>query len=233
MSLDLDQVVVSFGGVHAVDGLSLSIPTDSCTGVIGPNGSGKTTTFNAISGFVRVSAGRISLDGAETTGLSPEAMSRKGVVRTFQQPMVFTSLKVGECIEVVASSRAEVRHLLKLGDLERIADGRPAELSYGLMRQLGLMISLATKPKLLLLDEPTSGLSAPEINSLSEVIGGIRAEGVALGIIDHNMSFIRRHCGFLYVLDAGQLIASGAPDQVFADVAVRTAYLGSKGVVNS
>jgi branched-chain amino acid transport system ATP-binding protein len=233
MSLDLENVVVSFGGVRAVDGLSLSLPIDSCTGVIGPNGSGKTTTFNAISGFVKVASGRISLDGEQTTGLSPEAMSRKGVVRTFQQPMVFMSLTVRECIEVVASSKAQVRHLLRLGDLERIGDSRPAELSYGLMRQLGVMISLATKPKLLLLDEPTSGLSAPEINSLSEVISGIRAEGVALGIIDHNMSFIRRHCGHLFVLDAGQLIASGGPDEVFADAGVRAAYLGSKGVVNS
>lgn len=233
MSLDLENLVVSFGGVHAVNGLSLSIPTDSCTGVIGPNGSGKTTTFNAISGFVKVTSGRIILNGAETTGLSPEAMSRRGVVRTFQQPMVFMSLKVRECIEVVASSRAQVRHLLRLGNLERIGDSRPTELSYGLMRQLGVMISLATNPKLLLLDEPTSGLSAPEINSLSEVISGVEAEGIALGIIDHNMSFIRRHCSYLYVLDAGKLIASGAPDEVFADAAVRTAYLGSKGVVNS
>jgi branched-chain amino acid transport system ATP-binding protein len=222
--LSVDRLEVRFGGVVALRDVSFHVSADECLGLIGPNGSGKTTLFNAVTGFVRPTGGRVSWRGRDCTGVSPQAMARSGIVRSFQQPMVFPSLSVAECLLTIAT-RETVRGLLRLGNLERFAEANASTLPYGLMRRLGVLLALAMSPTVLMLDEPTSGLSAPEVKSMADLLGAVRAREIGLWVIDHNIAFLERLCDRLIVLNSGSLLTEGSPKKVLSDSAVRVVYL--------
>jgi ABC-type branched-subunit amino acid transport system ATPase component len=222
--LRTDGIKKAYGGVQALNGASIAVDEGTVAGLIGPNGSGKTTLFNTVTGFVRPTSGRVSWRGRDCTGMSPQAMARSGIVRSFQQPMVFPSLSVAECLLTI-TSRETVRDLLRLGNLEHLAQASSAALPYGLMRRIGVLLALATSPTLLMLDEPTSGLSAPEVTSMADLLGAVRARDIGLWVIDHNIAFLERLCDRLVVLNSGSLLTEGSPQTVLSDSAVRVVYL--------
>lgn len=222
--LSIDRLEVRFGGIVALRDVSFHVSADECLGLIGPNGSGKTTLFNTVTGFVRPTGGRVSWRGRDCTGMSPQAMARSGIVRSFQQPMVFPSLSVAECLLTI-TTRETVRDLLRLGNLEHLAQANAAALPYGLMRRIGVLLALAMSPTLLMLDEPTSGLSAPEVTSMVDLLRAVRARQIGLWVIDHNIAFLERLCDRLIVLNSGSLLTEGTPQKVLSDSAVRVVYL--------
>jgi len=248
--LDLSGVTVRFGGVHALTEADFVIPRGSVTALIGPNGAGKTTLLNAITGMVPVSEGRVVLDGCDITHLPPHERAAAGVVRTFQNLEVFTSLTVLENVMtgrhaltrygIVASllrtsgfRRAErlcrERALEKL-EFVGLADERdtPAgELPYGRQRLLEMARALAAEPKLLLLDEPAAGLNTRETAALGQCIRDIRDRlHVTVGLVEHDMDLVMGISDQVTVLHFGHLLATGTPDEVQADPEVVRAYLG-------
>lgn len=250
--LDLSGVTVRFGGVQALTGADFAIPGGSVTALIGPNGAGKTTLLNAITGMVPVSDGRVVLDGRDITRLPPHGRAAAGVVRTFQNLEVFTSMTVLENVmtgrhaltrySILASlvrtpgfRRAErlcrERALEKL-DFVGLADERdtPAgELPYGRQRLLEMARALAAEPKLLLLDEPAAGLNTRETAALGQCIRAIRDRlHVTVGLVEHDMELVMGISDHVTVLNFGRPLATGTPEEVQADPEVVKAYLGEE-----
>jgi ABC-type branched-subunit amino acid transport system ATPase component len=251
--LSVEQLEVRFGGLRAVDGVSLSAPQARITGLIGPNGAGKTTIFNACTGVVPANAGRIVLFGADITGMPPSARAQRGLGRTFQRMELFDSLTVRENValgrEAALAGRralglvfarpgeraevaAAVREALSVCGLEEIA-GRPvAALSTGERRLVELARALAAPFRILLLDEPSSGLDQAETSRMSSVLRRVveqRGQGILL--VEHDMGMVMDICHHLYVLDFGRLIFEGTPADVAASDVVRAAYLGSEALI--
>jgi len=236
MKLEARDISVRFGGLVAVDRVSLTLAGGEILGLIGPNGAGKTTMVNVLSGFQPPHGGSVTIDGAPARRLSPRGFARAGVVRTFQAVRLFRGLSVGENVEVAcvsaglgrAAARARAGELLDglgLGDKARL---QPGALSYGDERRVGLARALALAPRYLLLDEPAAGLNVGEAEQLRGLIADI-AGRFACGIlvIEHNMSLVMRLCGRVQVLATGRTLASGPPADVMADKLVRQAYLGA------
>ena len=232
--LQVSGVTRRFGGVIAVNNASLRVPEGAIVGLIGPNGAGKTTLFGIISGFVTPSAGSVSWDGADITGLPPHRRAQAGIARTFQIVQPFAGLSVVENIAVGAYLRHPAR-----ADATRIATDigtrlglgpwldRPAAALTGAGRKrLELARALATGPRLLLLDEVLAGLNPSEIRDIIPLIQAIRAEGVTILMIEHVMQAVMNLCEQLYVLAEGRMIAEGNPVTVCADPRVIEAYLG-------
>jgi branched-chain amino acid transport system ATP-binding protein len=250
--LDMRGVTVRFGGVHALTEADFAIPRGSVTALIGPNGAGKTTLLNAITGLVPVSEGHVVLDGRDITRLPSHVRAGAGVVRTFQNLEVFTSMTVLENVMtgrhgltrygVLASlartpgfRRAE--RLCRQRSLEKLefvglADARdmPAgELPYGRQRLLELARALAAEPKLLLLDEPAAGLNTRETAALGECIRAIRDRlHVTVGLVEHDMDLVMGISDHVTVLNFGRPLASGTPEEVQANPVVVKAYLGEE-----
>jgi branched-chain amino acid transport system ATP-binding protein len=229
--LEIAGLQVRYGGVVAVEDVSLEVPSTACTGLIGPNGSGKTSLFNAVTGFASPAAGSVLWDGRDLTGKPPQVMVRAGVVRSFQQPMIFSSLTVTECLQAVVHSKMAALELLRLGELEQYQSASSSALPYGSMRKLGILLALALEPKLLMLDEPTSGLSNPEIASIVKLLTRLRERNIGLWLIDHNLHFIQSLCGTLVVLNAGRVLSAGLPQEVLRESAVQAAYIGTEKVL--
>lgn len=234
--LRANDVRVHFEGVKAVDGVSLDIEKGVIVGLIGPNGAGKTTLVNALSGFQRVTAGRLSLDDVEITGWGPARRARAGIVRTFQDVRLFGELTVSENVEAgavgVGVSRREAKKrtdgLLVDFDLTEWAEHRAHELPHGAERMLGIARALAAEPTFLFLDEPAAGLNESESTQLRERLRRLRDRyGFGVLVIEHDMSLIMGLCDQVHVLDYGKSLASGAPETVRADPVVIEAYLGS------
>jgi branched-chain amino acid transport system ATP-binding protein len=247
--LTLDKVTQRFGGLVALDGVSLNVAAGGVTAIIGPNGAGKTTLFNAISGFRVPTEGRIGFDGGDITGLPPEAVARRGLVRTFQLVQLFETLTVKENVKVgrhlhtsggLASAlmplrgraiEAQVdaisRDLLARVGLAAQAETLASALPYGQKRLLEIARALAAEPKLLLLDEPAAGLNRGETTRLAELIRAIAAQGVTVLLIEHDMSFVMNVADRVAVLDFGRLIAEGTPAEVQRNKEVIAAYLGT------
>jgi branched-chain amino acid transport system ATP-binding protein len=231
--LQVDGIVVRFGGVVAVDELSLDVPLGAVTGLIGPNGSGKTTTFDVITGLRRPARGVVRWRGDDITTASPAARARSGIARTFQRLELFGSLTVRENVLVAAESLgrsgrpgvATDEVLQRLG-LTSVAHVAADVVPTGLARLVELARALVRRPSLLLLDEPGSGLDAQESADLGDVLVDIAGDGVGVLVVEHDMDLIMRVCERLYVLDLGRLIASGTPAEIQRDAAVRNAYLG-------
>ncbi len=248
--LRIDELTIRFGGLTAVDGVTLDAPIGRVTGLIGPNGAGKTTTFNACSGLLRPSAGRVHLFGQDVTGASAAARARRGLGRTFQRMDLFDSLTVeqnialglearlarGHPIKQLVSSRAdrkavrrateEALELCELGELRREPAGA---LSTGQRRRVDLGRVLAGGFSMLLLDEPSSGLDTVETIRFGHLVSRVVGErdcGVLL--VEHDMALVMAICEYLYVLDFGELIFEGTPDEVRRSEVVRAAYLGSE-----
>jgi branched-chain amino acid transport system ATP-binding protein len=236
--LATDGVVVRFGGVRALSETSVDVEPGRVTGLIGPNGAGKTTLFNVITGLQEPNAGRVVFDGADITGRSPFRRARMGIARTFQKLEAFSSLSARENVLVAAEQRKawdrSSYHPGQVADelLERVGIANVAQymvgtLPTGTARLVELARALAMNPRVLLLDEPSSGLNEEETAGMAMLLRSLVLDGLAVLLVEHDMSFVMGTCELIYVLDFGQIIAEGPPLQIQQDKAVQAAYLGS------
>jgi len=236
MHLEARAVTVRFGGLVAVDQVSVRLERGEILGLIGPNGAGKTTLVNVLSGFQRPLAGAIIAGERDCTGLPRHGFARAGIVRTFQAVRLFRGLTVSENVEVgyvahgLGRAQARRRALDVLGEL-KLADKAhrsAAALSYGEERRVGLARALAADPRFLLLDEPAAGLAAAEADDLRALIVDIRSNyGCGVLVIEHNMALVMNLCDSIHVLDSGRTIATGTPAEIRSHAGVRRAYLGT------
>lgn len=234
--LRIEGVTQRFGGLVAVRDVDLILPPRQIIGLIGPNGAGKTTLFNAVSGFFRPTEGRILFEGRDVTGVAPHVLARRGLVRTFQGARVFPKLTVSEGLRTAAhlssaspSARQPViRDVLGELGLARYAHEPAGSLPSGMMRVLGIAMAIQTGATMLLLDEPAAGLSAEEQVNLQRIIRAVHEAGVSVWVIEHNLHFLMGLVSRAIVLDAGAVIADGAPNEVTRDARVVEAYLGAQ-----
>lgn len=236
-TLQLVDGGMNFDGVQALEGVSISVNSGEVVGLIGPNGSGKTTTLNLVSGMLRPTTGRVMLGDKELTQMSMRKRARIGIVRTFQSVRVFGRLTVAENIEAAAlgcgSRRRDARdlteELLEELNLEAVANTAADSSPAGLIRTIGIARALATQPKFLLLDEPAAGQNESEAVELIEAIRNIsrrRACGVLL--VEHDMSVVMSTCDRLHVLDSGRTVIAGLPQDIRHDPQVVEIYFGKR-----
>ena len=238
--LDVEDVEVRFGGVHALQGVNLDVEPGIVTGLIGPNGAGKTTLFNVVCGLQPPTNGRVVFDGREITGLRAFRRARLGIGRTFQRLEVFGSLTVRDNLRVAAETRetwgGKEGHLhadevaekvLDLVKLRHVANARTDALPTGLLRIVELGRALAAEPRLLLLDEPSSGLDDAESDLFAELLLQLSRDGIAVLLVEHDVDLVMQVCTRIHVLDFGRIIASGGAKEIQNDERVRAAYLGT------
>jgi ABC-type branched-subunit amino acid transport system ATPase component len=239
--LSTEDLSKSFGAVQALDGVTVTISEGEFVGVIGPNGSGKTTLFNTITGFHRPTAGRVMWAGQDVTGYRPEVLARAGLARTFQSVMTFQSESVLANVAIACETcrrppipgiPEDAQGILEYCGLIEFADHNSGSLPYGIGRRLNVALVLAIRPKMIMLDEPASGLNDVESADLSKLLRKLGETGITLVLIDHDMSFLTPLVQRIIVLDAGRKLTEGGVDEVRANPAVVTAYLGS-GVLRS
>ncbi len=232
--LEVTHLSKSFGGLRAVNNVSLTVPQGAITALIGPNGAGKTTTFAMIAGFIRPDQGSITFAGTDITGLRPDRIAALGMVRTFQITQPFAGLTVAENIRVGAFLRtsdpdAAMTAAREIGSrlgLATFLDRPAAALTVAGRKRLEVARALATNPQMLLLDEVMAGLNPSEINGIVEMIQAIRAAGVTILLIEHIMQAVAALAEQVHVLAEGTLIASGTPREIANNPAVIEAYLG-------
>jgi branched-chain amino acid transport system ATP-binding protein len=253
--LRLETITRRFGGLVALDNVSLEVGTNGISAIIGPNGAGKTTLFNIISGFTAPSTGRVVFGDEDITGHLPERIARSGVVRTFQLVQLFEQLTVLENVMVgchlhtrgglgtallphfAASQEAAVHstacNLLQKTGLASAATMLASALPYGQKRLLEIARAMAAEPKLLLLDEPAAGLNRDETERLAALLREITASGVAILLIEHDMTLVMNLAARIAVLDFGRLIAEGSPAEIRRNPDVVAAYLGQAETNNA
>jgi len=243
-ALEVENLRKAFGGVRAVDGISVRLGATERVALIGPNGAGKSTLFNMLNGQFRPDGGTVRLFGQNVTGWEPRRMFRAGVGRTFQITAAFASMTVRETVQVALTSWQR-RSWRPWGRADRLAR-EPAEallervglgaqsgrvcgvLAYGDLKRLDLALALANRPRLLLMDEPTAGMAPGERAGLMALTTRIAADdGVTVLFTEHDMDVVFGHADRILVLDRGRLVADGTPDAVRADPGVRALYLGS------
>jgi branched-chain amino acid transport system ATP-binding protein len=225
--------------VHALRGVSLELRRGEVVGLIGPNGAGKSTLVNVLSGFDRPTRGEVLLDGRDVTRWRASRRGRHGLARTFQHSHSFRSLSVRENVEVSAlgvgagprEAARRADELLGLLGLATYADAPAAALAHGDERRLGVARALATEPSFVLLDEPAAGLPEAEVPGFAAAVRSLRDDhGAGVLLIDHNMALIMDVCDRIHVLDQGETLAEGTPDEVRANLDVAAAYLGESAV---
>jgi len=232
--LETKDLTMRFGGLVAVNGLSLYVEEGEAVGLIGPNGAGKTTAFNMISGAYKPSDGKVIFLGEDTTGLPAATMCKKGVGRTFQVVKPFGDMTVLENVMVggfvhtnkTAESQKIAEEVLRLVGMDHIANRKAKDLTLPQRKRLEIAKALATKPKLLLLDEVLAGLNPTEIEEAVELIHRINNSGISILMIEHVLQATMAICSRIYVLDYGKLIATGSPKEVTQNPDVIKAYLG-------
>jgi branched-chain amino acid transport system ATP-binding protein len=236
--LDVEHITVRFGGNMALNEVSLSAEAGSVTALIGPNGAGKTTLFNAITGLLRPDRGRVVVDGHDVSRMAPYKRARYGMARTFQRLELFSNLSVRENVLVAAETRAGWARerlakaavddvIARVGLVDR-AGARVDQLPTGKARLVELARALVTKPKLLLLDEPASGLDDSESAEFGRLLRELAGSGVAVLLVEHDVHLVMNVADVIHVLDFGQILAVGTPDEIRRDEAVLNAYLGTK-----
>lgn len=244
--LEVSGLSKSFGGLRALSGLDLTVKPGEIVGLIGPNGSGKTTTVNLLTGVLRASAGRIAMDSHDLTASKPEQIVRAGLVRTFQNLRLFKgqsvldNVRVGQSIHCSSplsrfnalktsgesALQSEAEELVERFGLSGRKHWHADTLSYGEKKRLEIARALAMRPKILLLDEPAAGMNGVEVDGLTRIIRDIRAGGTGVLLIEHHMKLVMNICDRIAVLNFGEKIAEGAPDVVARNPAVIESYLG-------
>ena len=233
--LEIDGLTKRFGGFTALNGVSIEVKAGERFGLIGPNGSGKTTLINCISGALHADEGRILFDGRDITTLPAHRRTRLGIARSFQIPKPFTSMTVRENLgiplEYAGHARSpagatEAADILREIGLEAKAHLRPAGLTQIEMRKLELARAMAARPKLLISDEAMAGLSSAEVDDILTILFRLNQQGITIIMIEHIMRAVMRFSERIVVLDAGERIAEGTPDEIVRNPAVEKAYLG-------
>jgi len=248
--LEVKNLTMRFGGLHAVNGVSLSVAEHQIVSLIGPNGAGKTTVFNCLSGFYRPSSGSIRLAGEAVEHLTSHQIARKGLLRTFQNVRLFKQMTAFENLLVAqhrslnsgflsglfktADYRARereamerARHWLLRMNLAEVADRAAGTLAYGQQRRLEIARCMLAKPRLLLLDEPAAGLNPRETEDLKVLLGELRAEdGITLLLIEHDMKLVMSISDHIVVINQGQPLAAGTAEEIREHPKVIKAYLG-------
>ena len=249
--IDVEDIVMQFGGFRAVDGASLTIPEGSITGLVGPNGAGKTTLFNVIAGNLAPASGRVLMAGEDITGLPPHALFAKGLLRTFQIAHEFSTMTVRENLMMVPGGqvgesvwnawfrrgaiRAEERALAERADevldfltISHLADERAGNLSGGQKKLLELGRTMMTDARIVFLDEVGAGVNRTLLGTIGDAIARLNAErGYTFCMIEHDMEFIGRHCDPVIVMAEGHVLAEGTIDEIKSDERVIEAYLGT------
>lgn len=228
-ALVVDNLTVRYGGVVAVNGVSLKLKRGEIRGLIGPNGAGKSTVIDAISGR-RGSTGKVLLDGRDVSTFTVVQRRRSGLSRSFQRTSIFPAMRVRDQIELAASRipDCDVDEVIREFGLEKLQDRISSEIGYGDQRRLDLSLAFLGKPGVLLLDEPMAGLSVEESRRLADHLQNLtRNWGVSLLLVEHDMEIVFGISDIVTVLESGKLIAEDKPAAVRADPHVRSAYLGS------
>ena len=252
MALQVKGLTKRFRGLTALEDVDISVPTGEIRGIVGPNGSGKTTLFNVISGLYTPSAGKVQVCGTDTTGARSYRLAQRGVARTFQNVRLFGRLSVRDNVLIALDStttvwawryvlrplsvirsdaalRLQANALLSLYGLSDVARSLPGVLSYGTQRRVEIARAMAREPRLLLLDEPAAGLNGHEVHQLAEIVRDVRAAGVTVVLIEHNMGLVMSLCDRVTVLANGRVIADDVPASVASNPEVISAYLGDSG----
>jgi ABC-type branched-subunit amino acid transport system ATPase component len=227
--LDVHGIAKNFGGLRALAGVSFSIDEGDVVGLIGPNGSGKTTLFNIIAGYLPKDTGAIRFRGEDIDGLRPFQIARKGIGRTFQVTRIFPKMTLMENLVLPAGGATPERaeSLLELVELAGYRDEYASDLSFGQQRLLSIIQILMLDPKLILLDEPAAGVNPVMQRRIVELMHRLNEEGRTFLVIEHNMDLVMNHCRRIVVLNMGEKIAEGAPDEVRRNDAVLAAYFGA------
>jgi branched-chain amino acid transport system ATP-binding protein len=239
-ALDISDVCMAFGGAQVLSDVSISVPAGGITGLIGPNGAGKTTLFNVVSGLLAPKSGRVAIDGHDVTKSGPAARARRGLARTYQRLELFTSLTVWDNIRVAGEIRntwgrkgridieTETERVVELMGLDDVADRDVSELPTARARVVEVARALMTQPKVLLLDEPASGQTEQETAAFGLLLRRLVDEReLAICLVEHDVALVMGTCELIHVLDYGEIIASGPPEQVKNDPVVVNAYLGT------
>ncbi|MDN5926340.1 MAG: ABC transporter ATP-binding protein [Hyphomicrobiales bacterium] len=242
-ALNLENIVVAFGALKAVDNVSMTVKRGERRAIIGPNGAGKTTLFNAITGVTRSTSGRITFEGLDISRKPAQSRARMGISRTFQITNLFPSLTVEQNMQLalrgtgsrkfsmlgsarlVSEEREQVASALALSRLATREAVEVTELSYGEQRQLEIAMALVSRPRLLLLDEPAAGLSPAERQMVTDIVRSLPKD-LTVVLIEHDMELVLKLVDYVTCLNNGQMLAEGSPEEIRANQLVQDVYLG-------